>query len=88
MSSGDVFSDNLTFNHQGRHTQRELFEVRSNPTDNDFPFYNGGYRIISRANRILDNINNIPKSAERDRIQSEALTIRAFTHFDIARVYW
>nr|WP_231550841.1 RagB/SusD family nutrient uptake outer membrane protein [Capnocytophaga cynodegmi] len=87
MSSGDVFSDNLTFNHQGRHTQRELFEVRSNPTDNDFPFYNGGYRIISRANRILDNINNIPKSAERDRIQSEALTIRAFTHFDIARVY-
>lgn len=87
ISAGDIFSDNLTFNPQGRHTQRSLFEIRSNPIDNDFPFYNGGYRIISRANKILDNINRVPKNANRDKIQAEALALRAIVHFDIARVY-
>ena len=87
ISSGDIFSDNLTLNRQGRLTQQALFELRNSPIDNDFPLYNGGYFIVSRANNILDNINNIPHSVERDKIQAEALAIRAFVHFDIARVY-
>lgn len=85
--SPEVLSDNLTYSPQGRGTNRLLFEWRNNPIDQSFGLYRTGYRIISRANRILDNINKIPQSTFRDNIQGEALAIRAMMHFDIARVY-
>ncbi len=87
ISSPDILSDNLTFNPQGRLTQDELFEWRFIPNDEVFPIYEVGYKIISRANSILDNIDKIAKSESRDRIQAEALAVRALVHFDIARLH-
>lgn len=87
ITSGDVFSDNLTLNQQGRLTQKSLFELQNTAIDNSFPIYGRAYIIISRANAILDNLDGIPKTAKRDQFEAEALAARAILHFDIARVY-
>ncbi|PTN28388.1 RagB/SusD family nutrient uptake outer membrane protein, partial [Desulfonatronum sp. SC1] len=52
-----------------------------------FRTYRAAYRVISRANRILDNIERLPESSLRNNIEGEALALRAILHFDIARVY-
>lgn len=87
ISSPDILSDNLNMNPQGRTTQESLFEWRFFPQDEVFPVYETGYRIISRANSILDNINRLPADTKRDQFQAEALAVRALVHFDIARVH-
>jgi len=85
--SPEVLSDNLTFCVAGRQTRKALFEYRNTAVDESFGTYERGYRIISRANRILDNIDNIPQNEFRDNIEGEALALRAILHFDIARIH-
>jgi hypothetical protein len=87
LISPDILSDNLTFNPQGRTTHKDLFEFRNTAVDESIGIYFRGYRIASRANSIIDNIENLPESEFRDNIQGEALAIRALTHFDMARYY-
>src|SRR6056297_3130824 len=70
--SPEVLSDNLTFCVAGRQTRKALFEYRNTAVDESFGTYERGYRIISRANRILDNIDNIPQNEFRDNIEGEA----------------
>lgn len=87
ISSGDVFSDNVTLNNQGRFTQKSLFELENTAINNSFPIYGRAYVVISRANAVLDGLNGLPKSPLRDQFEAEALALRAILHFDIARVY-
>lgn len=87
LISTEVLSDNLTFCVAGRQTNKALFEYRNTAVDESFGTYERGYRIISRANRILDNIENIPQNEFRENIEGEALALRAILHFDIARIY-
>lgn len=87
ISSGDVFSDNVTLNQQGRFTQQDLFDLQNTAIDNAFPIYARAYTLISRANAVLDGLNGLPKSEIRDQFEAEALALRGLLHFDIARVY-
>ena len=52
------------------------------------PFYENAYSIINAANLILENI--APVNADqslKDRIQAEALAIRASIHFELLRLF-
>lgn len=87
LGGPDILADNLIMNPQGRTTQQDLFEWRNTPVDEAMNLYMRGYKIISRANRILKNINSLDKGATRDNFEGEAKAIRALCHFDIARTY-
>jgi len=52
-----------------------------------FPLY---YRIVDRANRVLEAVPNIKaanatQQATLDRVKGEALFLRAFSHFELYR---
>lgn len=87
LISGEVLSDNVTQKLDGRGTLSALWEWRNGPNDDGFGSYGQGYRIISRANAILDNIDRINPSDFRNNIEGEALALRAIAHFEIVRVY-
>jgi hypothetical protein len=87
LSSPDILADNLLLNPQGRTTQQDLFEWRNTAVDEAFGLYATGYRIISRANRILDNLGNIDDGDDKDNFEGECKAVRALVHFDIARTY-
>ena len=84
----DILSDNLTYNFQGRGSFRTLFELRYKADETGYQIYSQAYRVISRANKILDNIDNLQanNTALKNKIKGEALALRAIAHFDIARV--
>lgn len=84
----DILSDNLTYNFQGRGSFRALFELRYKADETGYQIYSQAYRVISRANKILDNIDNLQanNTALKNKIKGEALALRAIAHFDIARV--
>jgi len=83
----DILADNLLLNPQGRTTQKTLFEWRNTAVDESFGLYERGYRIISRANRVLDNLNKMDDGPVKDNFEGEAKAARALVHFDIARTY-
>lgn len=87
LSTPDVLADNLIRNQVGRGTQQTSFRwtyaANNAWTQGLFPAV---YRVVSRANFILKNINNLPASAFKDNIRGEALAIRAIAHFDLLRV--
>jgi hypothetical protein len=87
LGAPDILADNVIMNPQGRTTQQDLFEWRNTPVDESFGLYERGYKIISRANRILDNLDKLSDGAAKDNFEAEAKTIRALCHFDIARTY-
>lgn len=85
--SPEVMTDNVTLCIDGRQTRKSLHEFRNTAVDEEFWIYLRGYKIASRANRILDNIEGIPQNDFRNNIEGEALALRAMVHFDIARVH-
>lgn len=87
LGAPDILADNLILNPQGRTTQKDLFEWRNTAVDESFGLYERGYEIISRANRILDNLDNIEDGVVKDNYEGEAKAVRALVHFDIARTY-
>lgn len=83
----EVISDNLIFNTSGRQTKKELFEWRNSAIDESFGLYEGAYKVISRANRIIDNIDKLKVEESKTKFLAEARAIRGMLHFDIARTY-
>lgn len=82
---GDLLSDNLMFNPAGRQTKQEFFRWQLSPLTTYDAVYASSYRLASRANVILKNINRIPESAARNNIEGQALAMRGLAHFEILR---
>jgi hypothetical protein len=84
---GDLLTDNLITNPNGRGSNFQSHNWLYN--DNTLPtnIYLQSYRAISRANLILDNIDNLPDSDFKNGIRAEALALRAALHFDVARFF-
>lgn len=47
----------------------------------------GCYSLIDNCNAILDNIESLPESGQRDRIEGEALALRAYAYHWLVRMY-
>jgi tetratricopeptide (TPR) repeat protein len=83
----DLLSDNLITNANGRgtflNTSRWLYNA-----DNTLGLWQTGYSIIRSANGVLANIDNgVVSGTVKDNLKGEALALRAWVHFDIARTF-
>lgn len=45
------------------------------------------YNLIDNVNAILDNLKNLPEGSERDRIEGESLSLRAYSYHYLALFY-
>lgn len=84
---GDILSDNLIFNTEGRQSGRPSAEFTYNSNNTPTAVYNSAYRSISRANKIIEQIDVLPDGAFKDNILGQALAIRGLCHFDVVRAY-
>lgn len=87
---GDVLGDNVIQNPGGRRTMTvgHNWQYDSGfgaPTS----IYSSAYLMISRANAILANIDNLDVAdfPAKEQIRAEALALRAIGHFEAARHY-
>lgn len=84
----DLLADNLITSQAGRATFRETSRWIYDPNNNVPTLFRDAYSIIRISNAILANINNgILSGAQKDNYQGEALAVRAWMHFDLARMY-
>ncbi|NBL64402.1 RagB/SusD family nutrient uptake outer membrane protein [Flavobacterium sp. NST-5] len=83
----DILSDNLIFNTEGRQSGRNTAEFTYNTNNTPTAIYGSAYRSISRANLIIDQIDNLNDGAFKNNILGQALAIRGLCHFDVARFY-
>jgi hypothetical protein len=83
----DIMSDNLIFNTEGRQSGRVNAEFTYNANNTPSGLYGTAYRIISRANSIIDKIDNLSDGNYKNNILGQALAVRAICHFDVARAY-
>lgn len=86
VSTLDLLADNLISQSTGRGSQRTFGNWQYNSTNTTFMFEQG-YSIIRAANAIIDAIDRIDGSAQKDNFDGEALAVRAMVHFDLLRVY-
>jgi hypothetical protein len=85
--TGDLLTDNLITNPNGRGTNFQSHNFLYNDNTSPTNIYVQAYVGISRANLILDNINNLEDGDFKNGIEAEALAARAMYHFDVARFY-
>lgn len=87
---GDVRGDDMQARDQGMRTS-VMYEMRYTTADNAQEIWFVPYNVNRRANNIikaLDAGNVTDATAEQiGKIRSEALVVRALTHFDLVRIY-
>lgn len=95
IKAGDVLSDNVIQDPLGRGTMTIGHNWTYNSgTGAPTGIYGTGYEMISRANAVLDNADNLADSlitptdlAKKKELMAEAKALRAIGHFEIARSY-
>ncbi|WP_196885996.1 RagB/SusD family nutrient uptake outer membrane protein [Aureivirga sp. CE67] len=85
--SPDVASDNLIVNQSGRQTRKTLFDWNHDAAVSGFGLYTNAYIVINRANKILENIENLSDGDFKNKTKAQALAARGIAHFDLARTY-
>lgn len=85
FSDPDILTDNVIISANGRQSKSTLFEwtYGANNTPN---LYDRGYKLVRRANAILENIDKLSGPA-KSIIQGEAFLFRGLAHFDMVRTY-
>jgi hypothetical protein len=83
----EIMTDNLILCVEGRQSNADGFRLLSVPTASHFNYYESAYRAAETATRALDQIDILPKNAQRDNIEGQALFIRALNNFDLVRIY-
>lgn len=83
----EVMTDNLILMVEGRNTNANSFRLINVPSSSSFDYYESAYRAAETATRALDQIDILPKNAQRDNIEGQALFIRALNNFDLVRIY-
>ena len=83
----EIMTDNLILMVEGRNSNADGFRLLSVPSSSHFNYYSSAYRAAETATRALDQIDILPKNAQRDNIEGQALFIRALNNFDLVRIY-
>lgn len=83
----EVMTDNLILMVEGRNSNADGFRLLSVPSSSHFNYYASAYRAAETATRALDKLDVMPKNAQRDNIEGQALFIRALNNFDLVRIY-
>ena len=83
---GDLLGDNLIISQTGRLTNKANHEWIYSANSTPF-LYADSFKVIFRANAILDNIGNLSAGSFKDNMQGEALASRALASFDAVKMY-
>lgn len=83
----DVISDNVIINSAGRRSRETFYDWRYDEDNSSETFWSAAYSVIQRANLILENIDALDDSPEKDNFKGEALAARGIAHFDLAKLY-
>ena len=83
----EIMTDNLILCVEGRQSNADGFRLLSVPSSSHFNYYSSAYRAAETATRALNQIDILPKNAQRDNIEGQALFIRALNNFDLVRIY-
>ncbi|WP_313384765.1 RagB/SusD family nutrient uptake outer membrane protein [Chishuiella sp.] len=87
IAVGDILGDNLILNPNGRQSGLRTHNWSYNSNATPTSLYSTSYNIISRANLILANIDNLQDGDFKNYITAKAKAIRALAHFEVARTY-
>ena len=85
----DILSDNVIIAQTGRRSNQDYYNYRyvaSTGGAIDL-YWSEAYEAVNVANLVIDQIENLSDGPEKDNILGQALAIRAWAHFDLARVY-
>lgn len=83
----EVMTDNVITMNSGRGTNSSGYRLNSVPNDSHFDYYDSAYRASELASRVINEINTLLPSAERNNLEGEARFVRALNHFDLVRIY-
>ena len=84
---GDVISDNVIINSDGRRSRETFYDFRYDEDDSSESMWLSAYKVIQRSNLILENIDKLDGNPLQANIRGEALAARAIAHFDLAKFY-
>lgn len=85
----DVMGDDAMVNSTGNYNRfvaAYQYSLTPNSTYSRDPWINS-YSLIDNCNAILDNIEKLPESKDRDRIEGEALALRTYAYHFLIRAY-
>ncbi len=85
----DIISDNVIQAQTGRRSNDDYHDLRYVPsTLGAIPlFYSEAYEAINGANLVIGQIANLDGDPAQDNILGQALGVRAWAHFDLARIF-
>jgi len=86
----DMMSDNLAENVESLGSYRSVVDWQYVANDGTISgIWATPYALINNCNILLSNIDNFKetKAGQRNRLKSQALAIRALTHFDLLRYF-
>ncbi len=86
----DMMSDNLAENVESLGSYRQVVDWQYVANDGTISgVWATPYAIINNCNILLSNVDNFKeaKTGQRNRLKSQALAIRALTHFDLLRYF-
>lgn len=83
----ECMTDNVIYSPQGRGTNLDGYRWQSTPSQPHFDYMEGAYRSADFASQVINHLDNLPPSAERDNFEGEARFLRALDHFDMVRSY-
>jgi len=83
----DVISDDVIINSNGRRSRETFYDWRFDEDNSSQAFWLSAYKVIQRANLILENIDNLEDSPQKENYRGEALAARGIAHFDLAKFY-
>ncbi len=85
----DILSDNVILVQSGRTSNEIYYDWRYVPTTGGALalYWSEGYEAVNAANLVIDQIDNLADSPEKNNILGQALAARAFAHFDMVRIY-
>jgi len=83
----DVITDNVIINSNGRRSRETFYDWRYDEDNSSEVFWLSAYKVIQRANLILENVDNLEDGAIKDKVRGEALAARGLAHFDLAKFY-
>lgn len=82
----DVISDDVIINNNGRRSRETFYDWRYDEDNSSETFWLAAYRVVQRANFILENIDKL-SGENKTAVEGEALAARAIAHYDLVRLY-
>ncbi|MFT4565773.1 MAG: hypothetical protein ACI9FN_000726 [Saprospiraceae bacterium] len=83
----DVISDDVVINSNGRRSREDYYDWRYDEDNSSETFWLSAYKVVQRANLILENIDVLEEGAFKNNVRGEALAARGIAHFDLAKLY-